>query len=79
LNYPLCKASSELFFTVRGITIAPSEEDSAVDHRQEFIEMDIREKRKEVKVMAQAKEHKCQKCGKTFISEQELSQHRKQC
>ena len=29
--------------------------------------------------MAQTNQQKCQKCGKTFTSAQELSEHAKQC
>lgn len=29
--------------------------------------------------MTQTNQHKCQKCGQTFTSERELSEHAKQC
>jgi hypothetical protein len=35
--------------------------------------------RKEVKIMPQANQQKCHKCGKTFPSQRELSEHEKQC
>jgi hypothetical protein len=35
--------------------------------------------RKEVKIMPQANQQKCHKCGKTFPSQRELNEHEKQC
>jgi hypothetical protein len=32
-----------------------------------------------VKIMPQANQQKCHKCGKTFPSERELNEHEKQC